>query len=139
MPIFSFPIERNRIQLEVGISELSAGSDGPPAITWAPAKIDTGASATAIPQTVIGTVGLEAVSRTTARTANGTVQTDIVEGDLYLKYTEAGQERIQIFPQRRLCSLADGGNPRPALIGMDLLSLGLLVVYGRLNTADFSI
>lgn len=73
--------------------------------------VDTGATSTAIPAALARELGLEVVGRVTSSTAGGTVQADVVVGDVMLQ----GGVRAE---RLRMAAMPELESP---LLGMDVL------------------
>ena len=110
--------EEARFHFSGGVVELRRGADGhyhwPGRIggTQVDFLVDTGATRSALPQTLARELGLEVVGGVQSQTAGGLVSGDLVRADVEL----SGGVRVESLPMVALAGLQ--GRP---LLGMDIL------------------
>ena len=143
MPCSTFPISPIGCPiLDIGLSSpLSAAAPAstatPPPIHWFRALADTGCSHTAIHASVAQQVGLQPVSQGTINSTTQTVAVNIYLADLFLRYNLVGRTFEFAFRNRLISQLHLQNPDFEALLGMDLLGVGMLVVNGPTGTATF--
>jgi len=90
-----------------------------------PALIDTGADGTCLSQSVIKDLGIDPVSKIEVQAAGGPHSANLYRVDLILVY---GNQQL-ILPDRHVAEFDAGKDaPYQALLGMDILSSGVLTM-----------
>jgi hypothetical protein len=147
MPCTSFPIAQNVATTQLGVSQsaglvaLAAQLGMPiPAVppAWVNAIVDTGCSVTCVTAQTAALAGLLVVGMVPIVTAAGPGVAYVYYGDLLLTYPIANNVMVSArFPNRFINQLQAGGANFDALLGMDMLTAGTLVLDGPNNTMTF--
>jgi hypothetical protein len=140
MPCFNLPINPIGPTLELGVSAPAslAQAGTTPVISWFRAIADTGCSHTSIHSSVATKCGLKVLSKGAASTPGGNVAVNIYHGDLIVHSLIGWSTPFDwTFPDRGIMEMV---NPHPdfdALLGMDILSMGIFLTNGGLKQATF--
>lgn len=142
MPSILLPLDPIGPTLEIGISApaslLPQGSP-PPTIHWFKAIADTGCSDTAMHSSVAAQCGLQIIGKATASTPGGNPAINIYYGDLFLRSLVSWQSPFEWpFRDRRFAEMVQKNPNFEALLGMDILSMGVFVTNGGNKQASFS-
>ena len=127
--------------LEIGISQHQQNPMAmiPPASTvWVRAIADTGASSTCICAATASRAFLPVLGKQLMRSASTERAVNVFYGDFWIKAVVNGASlAIMRFSSMRFLELALPGNSHQALLGMDILSQGMLVVNGPTKSTTF--
>jgi len=141
MPCSTFPIDPAVGPIvDVGIApplSLVPQGDPPPSIRWVKAIADTGCSHTALHSGAAAAAGLPIISKIFVRSTTHTVPANVYLGDLFLRYTVFNNSYEFPFRDRPFTELVQNSPDYDALLGMDLLGIGTLVVNGQTRSATF--
>jgi hypothetical protein len=125
--------------LDLGISApLSLTASGvQPLICWIKAVADTGATNTCISPSAIARVGLPLTGQAQVGTVNEIRTANVYSADLFLRCTFAGKSSEFPFRNVAVTELIAPSPKNDALLGMDILRLGILVANGQTMTGTF--
>jgi hypothetical protein len=140
MPCINIPIEAVGPVVELGISApvSQQGAGSPlPQIQWVRALVDTGCSHTAIHSTVAQNCGLSIVGIAPVTTPGGPVTNHVYHGDLILRPLIGGRAFEWRFGDCQITQMAHSNPAFEALLGMNILGIGLLAVDGIARSATF--
>ena len=112
-----------------------AAAGTPGALHVCPALVDTGATRTCIAKSVVEALGLHSIGRTSMDTAGGAANANIYDTHIVLLTDHAQNPdgtvdvQAQLFHNIRVLEfVADGNTPYQALIGRDILRIGMLTM-----------
>lgn len=141
MPSISLPLGPAGPAIEIGISAPASlqqqGAPSPP-VQWIPAIADTGCTGTAVYTDVAAAAYLPIVSQQNVSTAGGDVTVNVYFGDVHVRWQAGGLMYFWTFANRPLGQLLNVGPSNRALVGMDLLTLGVFIVNGPNFDASFT-
>jgi hypothetical protein len=141
MPCILIPFSVVGPLLEIGIAapvSLAPHGAPPTPITWIKAIADTGCSHTALFSGVATAAGLPIIGKTQVHNTSQIVSADIYLGDLIIRCGLPGNRVFEFpFRDRRFTELLQGGPNHNALLGMDILGLGVFTTNGLLASATF--
>ena len=142
MPCINLPINPIGPTLDIGISlplSLNPAGAAHPQISWFRAIADTGCSHTSIHSSVATKCGLAVLGKGGARTPGGNTVVNIYHGDLLLRsligWISPFEWRLS---DRGLVEMVNQNPDFDALLGMDILNLGIFTTNGGLKQATFS-
>lgn len=142
MPVAIFPNELAGPTVEIGISlhDPKQIPGVPPAdTTWIKAIADTGANRTCICAAVALRAKIPVIGIGQIQSASHIVPANLYFGTLWLKgLIPNGPIYAWNFPARTFMELGQPGAGHEALLGMDILGLGVLVVSGPEGKTSFS-
>jgi hypothetical protein len=140
MPCINLPIDSLGPVIEIGISSPRSlgGSSGPlPKIHWIKAIADTGCTTTSIHSSVAARCGLQTISKVPASNPGGVIAVNIYHADVFLRPLIGGKPFEWLIPDRGILEMV---NPNPnfeALLGMDVLGMGVFTTNGLTKQATF--
>lgn len=141
MPCNTFPIDPAAGPLlDIGIApalSLMPPGSAPPPIRWIKAVADTGCSHTAIHSGVALTANLPLISKVVVNSTTHSVVANVYLGDLVLRYTIFNNSYEFFFRDRPFTELIQNNPNYDALLGMDILGLGLFSVNDHTKLATF--
>ena len=126
--------------VDLGISSplsLVAPGAPPPQIHWVKALADTGCTHTSIFSGPANAVGLSVVIQTSVQSTTQAVTADVYVADLFIRWSLLGRVFEFPFRDRRLLQLIRPNPAFEALLGMDILGIGIFVVNGQTGSASF--
>ena len=110
---------------QAGLQEIIYKGAAPTTVQGFNGLLDTGASSTCLSKSVISDIGLTSIGKKESHTAAGTISADQYLADIILRY---GDQNI-VFASMQVSEFAVPENyPFQALIGMDIISKGVLTV-----------
>jgi hypothetical protein len=140
MPCINLQIEPIGPVIELGVS-CPASKQVPgtpsPKIYWIKAIVDTGCSHTAIHTSNALQCGLSVISKGQASTPGGMVANNIYHGDLFLRPLVGATPFEWKFPDRPIGEMVHHNPAFDALLGMDIISHGILTVVVNIKLATF--
>jgi hypothetical protein len=140
MPCLNLPIEPIGPVVELGVSapvsQQIPGSAGPP-IQWVRAIVDTGCTHTSLHSSIAQRCGLSIISKGSATTPGGNVSINIYHGDLVLRQIIGSAPFEWRFSDRQIVEMVNPNAAFDALLGMDLIRLGLFTVNCAIGIATF--
>ncbi|HTQ13390.1 MAG TPA: aspartyl protease family protein [Rhizomicrobium sp.] len=101
------------------------------------ALVDTGCSLTAVSGQAAQQAGLLVIGQGVVQTANGQVVNNLYFGDIKIAYVQNNIPYTATFHNRTIAQYLGAGPVNDALLGMDLLNDGVLVVDGTQNMMTF--
>jgi hypothetical protein len=125
--------------LDLGISApLSLAPTGiRPTIYWFKAVADTGSTNTCVSPNAIAQAGLPLTGQAQVGTINVVTTTNVYSADLFLRYVFAGGINEFAFRNLPVTQLIAPSANNDALLGMDILRLGIFVINGHTMTGTF--
>jgi hypothetical protein len=145
MPSILLPLNAVGPTLDIGVSTpaslVSPGATpaAPPQITWFRAIADTGCSHTSIHSSIAARCGLKTISKSIAFTPAGNVAVNMYHGDLFLRSLVSWSTPFDWpFRDRAFLEMVQQNPNFDALLGMDILSMGVFTTNGGLRQASFS-
>jgi hypothetical protein len=144
MPCSTFPIDPSlncpitEIGLAAPLSQQAAGAPAP-IIHWVKALVDTGCNGTSIHASAFVRAGLTHIGKKPIiNTSNSNLIVNQYLGDLFLKCTFLRGNMEFRFSDHLFLELLQQNPNFDALLGTDILSLGVLVIDGNTKSATFS-
>lgn len=140
MPCINLPLNPAGPTIEIGISSPASQQAEPksaPTIHWIKAIADTGCSLTSVHSSVADKCGLKIISKADTNTAASMVTANLYHGDLFLRPLIGIKPFEWKFTDRRILQLLHSSPDYDALLGMDILAMGIFVSNGSLRQATF--
>jgi len=117
------------------VSETVGGT--PPSVRWIKAVADTGCTHTCVTPSIISSAGLRLRGKVKVGTPFQTIPAKIYVADLYLKYALNKTILEFAFRDKQITEFLNPAPNNDALIGMDILEIGTLIVNGPMQLATF--
>jgi len=145
MPCINFPIDQTLGPfLNIGIapaaslnpSGAAAMGQAPSNVQWIKAIADTGCTLTSIYSGIAAGLNLPVISKCPVNNTTHTTISNVYLCDLFIKLQSPGFSFDYRFADRRVIELTRYDTRFDALLGMDILSIGMFTINGPLKTAS---
>jgi hypothetical protein len=141
MPCINFPIDPAiGPVVDIGIAQptsLAIQGSPPPAIRWLKAIADTGCTTTSIHTDVAKALSLPVISQAAVQSTTQTVVVNVYLVDLFIRVPFGPTAFEWPFKDRPVMELLHASATHDALLGMDMLGMGMFNVNGLIRAATF--